>query len=339
MGFDYSWVMTHLTGGGETKHQFENGLPVDPDWHEKPSDPYRWLPDSAMKVVEYIETYGGKSDHPNFHLDRNNPFFVYWDPPSPHEPVVPNKEFVGRSGAGAYGDFVLEIDHYVGRMLDALDNLGLADNTIVVFSSDNGPEKTCYDRAKEYGHYSMGNLRGVKRDTWEGGHRLPLLVRWPGVVKPGRRCDQLVCLTDWLATFADITRQTLPDNAGEDSISILQLLRNKPAYPLRESVIHHTPSGQFAIRENEWLYIDHKTGDANREPEWFRNERGVKPHDCPCEFFNLEQDPQQNVNIYDEYPEKAKELKLLLKHHKEAEGTRKIECEQLLARGGLEPRP
>jgi len=322
VGFDYSWVMTHLTDEGETKHQFENGLPTDSEWRTRPSDPYRWLPDSATKVVEYIETFAGERDYPAFNQNPQRPFFIYWDPPSPHEPVVPNKEFVGKSGAGAYGDFVLEIDHYIGRMLDALEEAGLAESTMVVFSSDNGPEWTCYERAREYGHYSMGNLRGIKRDTWEGGHRLPLLVRWPGVVEPGRCCDELICLTDWLATFSDLMECPLPDDAGEDSISFLPLLEGKSSQSMRESVIHHTPGRKFAIRNREWLCIDHKTGDANVEPEWFRNERGVTPHDADCELFNLERDIQQTVNLCDEHPEKAKELQRLLKQYTEANRTR-----------------
>ncbi|NIU54964.1 MAG: sulfatase-like hydrolase/transferase, partial [Phycisphaerae bacterium] len=132
-----------------------------------------------MKVVEYLETYAGKKENPKFGLDRKNPFFIYFDPPSPHTPIVPNKEFLGKSGAGDYGDFVLEIDHYVGKILDALDRLKLSDNTLIVFSSDNGPETYCYERIKSYKHYSMGDLRGAKRCTWEGGHRVPFIVRWP----------------------------------------------------------------------------------------------------------------------------------------------------------------
>lgn len=314
VGFDYAWHMTHLfpLEPSHCKHQLENGLPVDPDWATQLSDPYRWLPDSAMKIVEYLETYSGERENPNFNQDRDKPFFLYWDPPSPHEPIVPNQEFIGTSGAGKYGDFVVEIDHYIGRMLDALDRLGLSDNTLVVFSSDNGPETSCYQRTRECGHYSMGKLRGVKRDIWEGGHRLPLLVRWPGVTEPGRVSDQLVCMTDWLATFADMTGQQLPANAGEDSVSILPLLRGDDT-PARDSVIHHMPQGHFAIRHNDWLYIDYPTGDANNcEPEWFRAERGVVRHEARGELFNLADDLQQTRNLYNDHPEIVKALKARL---------------------------
>jgi arylsulfatase A len=324
VGFDYSWCMTHLFPApgkkqiGHTKHQLENGLPVDPTL--KISDPYRWLPSSAMKVVEYLETYAGKENNPKFGINRQSPFFIYWDPPSPHTPIVPNKEFQGKSGAGDYGDFVLEIDHYVGAILDALDRLQLSDNTLVIFSSDNGPETTAYERIQKHRHYSMGSLRGLKRDAWEGGHRVPLLVRWPSVVQAGRSCDALVGLTDWLATFADMVGLKLSDNEGEDSLSILPLLKGSNE-PIRESVIHHM-SSTFAIRHGDWLFIDHKTGDGNsgprKEPDWFRKKRGVLTHRSTGELFNLKEDPQQTRNLYKKHPEKARELKGLLKQSREA---------------------
>jgi arylsulfatase A len=314
VGFNYSWCMTWLADC-ETKHQFENGLPVDPEWRTRVSDPYRWLPDSTDKAVEYIEVSTGKHENAIFNIDKEKPFFMYFDPPSPHEPIVPNKEFVGKSGAGLYGDFVMEIDHCIGQLLNALDACGLTENTIIIFSSDNGPEQICYERIRKYSHYSMGNWRGVKRDTWEGGHRLPLLVRWPSIVKPGRVVDNLVCLTDLLATTADIIEHPLPANAGEDSVSILPILKGDTiSTSLRENVIHHTPQGSFAIRLGDWIYIDHPTGDCNKEPDWFRKERGVIPHDLSAELYNLKEDPSQRKNLYAEYPQRATKMKTMLKN-------------------------
>lgn len=319
VGFDYSWCMTHLFPApgtkeiGHSKHLLENGLPINPNLSI--SDPYRWLPDSAMKVVEYLGAYVGKKENPNFGINRQSPFFIYWDPPSPHTPIVPNKEFQGKSGAGDYGDFVLEIDYYVGAILDALDKLELSDNTLVILSSDNGPETFAYQRIQKHRHYSMGSLRGVKRDAWEGGHRVPLLVRWPGVIAPGRSNEALVSLTDWLATFADIAGLKLTKVAGEDSVSILPLLKGSDE-PVRESVIHHSASGKFAIRHQDWLFIDYKTGDGNngrrKEPDWFRKERRVVSYRSSAELFNLMVDPQQKYNLYNKHPEKAGELKKLL---------------------------
>jgi len=248
-GFDYSWCITYLDKrDSNIKSQFENGLPIDPTLN--PTDPYRWLPDSGNKVVEYLEVYAGQHENPNFTIDSRQPFFVYWDPPSPHDPIVPNEAFMGMSGAGLYGDFVVEVDHYIGKMLNALDRLNLSESTLVVFASDNGPARGTYERIQEFGHYSMGQRRGMKTDILEGGHRVPLVVRWPGVVGENVTSDALVSLTGWLATIADITGQELPKNAGEDSLSLLNLLeQGAQQQPYRTSVIHHTPRGVYAIRQ------------------------------------------------------------------------------------------
>ena len=311
VGFDYSWCITYLDKlDSNIKSQFENGSPVDPTLAR--TNPYRWLPDSANKVLEYLEVHAGKAENSKFGIDPDNPFFIYWDPPSPHDPIVPNEPFVGKSGAGLYGDFVLEIDHYIGNMLDALERLGLAENTIVVFASDNGPATGVYERVQEFDHYSMGRRRGMKTDVLEGGHRVPLIVRWPGVIEAGRTSDELVSLTDWFATIAEITEQWVPRDAGEDSLSFLKLLRGeKLDQPYRESVVHHTPKGLFALRDREWVYID-EGEDPSSEPDWFRAKRGVVNHSYPGQLYNLEKDPVQAVNLYGRYPEKAKEMKALL---------------------------
>lgn len=209
MGFDYSWCITYLdrSDSDNTKVQFENGRPVDPSL--TPTDPYRWLPDSANKVVEYLRVHAGQADYPRFGADRAKPFFIYWDPPSTHAPYVPNEPFIGRSGAGVYGDFVVEIDHHIGRMLAALDELGLADNTLVIFASDNGSDSKIYERLREFDHAGMGDRRGIKTDVFEGGHRVPLIVRWPGVVAPRRQSAALV-------SFHPVTgvRRAAPDMDG-----------------------------------------------------------------------------------------------------------------------------
>lgn len=316
-GFDYSYCLTFLFPApgtsiiSDSKHQFENGLPVDTTLTEK--DPYQWLPESALKVHEYIETYAGKKENPNFNLDRSKPFFIYWDPPSPHEPIVPNKEFIGKSGAGKYGDFVYEIDYYIGMMLKALEDLQLAKNTIVIFSSDNGPESTAYDRVNEYGHYSMGNWRGAKRDSWEGGNRVPFIVRWPDHINPNTTNESPICLTDLLATFSELLGSELPNNQGEDSFSFLRLLSKKETNKMeRAPIIYHSTKGNMGIRDGDWVLLETPNGIEAREPEWFRKERGVIEHSEKVELFNLRQDPQQLKNLSLEYPKKVNELKTKL---------------------------
>lgn len=316
-GFDYSWCITFLFPSpgtkiiSDSKHQFENGLPVDTSLTEK--DPYQWLPESAFKVCEYIETYAGKKENPNFGLDRNKPFFIYWDPPSPHEPIVPNKKFLGISGAGKYGDFVYEIDHYIGMMLKALDDSQLSKNTLVIFSSDNGPESIAYDRVNEYNHYSMGDWRGAKRDSWEGGNRVPFIVKWPGQINPNTTDESPICLTDLLATFSEVLGSALPDNQGEDSFSFLPLLSKKESDKMeRAPIIYHSTKGNMGIRDGDWVLLETPNGNDSREPEWFRKKRGVVEHSEKVELFNMSEDPQQLKNLSLEYPEKVNELKTKL---------------------------
>ncbi len=313
-GFDYSWCLTYLFPApgasiiSDSKHQFENGLPVDSLLRAK--DPYKWLPESAMKVQEYIRTYAGVHNNLNFALDQEKPFFIYWDPPSPHEPIVPNKEFIGKSEAGRYGDFVYEIDYYIGMILNTLDSLDFTKNTLVIFASDNGPESTAYDRINEFNHYSMGNWRGLKRDSWEGGNRVPLIVRWSGVINPNTTDNSLICLTDIYATLSELLEVDLNNNEGEDSFSFLSLLSNKGSGTLKRTpIIYYSTKGNMGIRDGDWVLLETPNGIESREPEWFRKHRGVIEHSQKVELFNLKEDPQQLKNLSLENPEKVEELK------------------------------
>ena len=198
-------------------------------------------------------------------------------------------------------------------MLDALDRFHLAKNTIVIFSSDNGPELWAYNRIQEYRHYSMGKLRGVKRDMYEGGTRVPFIVRWPDKIEKGIKTNEPICLTDMVASFADLFDYKLPDNAGEDSYSILPVLFNeKFEKPLRGPIVYHTIDGRFAIRKNNMVFIDAQSGSQSAEPQWFRDERGVVPHNQEVELFDLEKDPQQLKNIAKENPAIVEDMKTSL---------------------------
>ncbi len=253
---------------------------------------------------------------------QDKPFFLYFPLTSPHYPIVPTPEFQGKSGAGAYGDFVMQTDAVVGKVLDALDRTGAAKNTLVIFTSDNGPEVTgevipgVYDRLKQYGHASMGELRGAKRDVWEGGHRVPFLARWPGKIQPGSVSNQMICHVDLMATVAEILGAKLPPAAGVDSISMLAQLAGQPQpASRRETIIHHTGSGKFAIRKGDWVLILAATGDDNGkagEPDWFRKERGYIAHHEPGELFNVVENRQESTNLYAAHPEVVKELTDLL---------------------------
>jgi arylsulfatase A len=282
-----------------------------PDWSLE-----AMIPEFTRRAVDYIEDRARRED--------GAPFFLYFPLTSPHSPVVPNEAFKGMSGIGNYGDFVCEIDWVVGEVLAALERGGIADDTLVIFTSDNGPElrvpddEGVYERAKRTGHYSMGTWRGMKRDVWEGGHREPFIAAWPSVVPAGSVCEQLVGLGDFMATCADITGAALPEDAGEDSVSMLPLLRGRSDQPTRESLVHHSCFGKFALRSNDWIYIDAPTGGDNDEPEWFMRTRGYAPHDQPGELFNLREDPAERYNLYGDRPEIVADMKARLEAVKNA---------------------
>ena len=270
------------------------------------------LPGLERRAVEHIHK-AARSE---------KPFFLYLPLTSPHYPVVPSLEFKGKSQAGDFGDFVVQTDHVVGQVLDALTKAGVRDNTLVIFTSDNGPEITgevnpgAYDRLKKYGHASMGTLRGAKRDVWEGGHRVPFIARWPGKITPGSTNNETICHVDLMATLAALLGVKLPTDAAVDSVNMLPaLLGEKLKTPLREATVHHSAQGKFALRQGDWVIIFAPTGDDNRkqgEPAWFQDERGYRPHTEPGELYNLAKDPTQKDNRYAGEPEKVKELTALM---------------------------
>ncbi|MBT3272380.1 MAG: arylsulfatase [Spirochaetales bacterium] len=268
------------------------------------------IPELTARSEKFIETAGPE------------PFFLYLPLTSPHYPIVPNKQFIGQSGAGIYGDFVCEVDWIVGRIMSALERNGLTDETLLIFTSDNGPECSeaagggVYENARRFGHYGMGHLRGVKRDTWEGGHRVPFIARWPGVTPAGSVCDHLISLGDLLATCAELTGVVLGDGDGEDSISMLPLLKGVEGVAGRSAMIHHSCSGDFAVRKGHWVFIDSPSGDDNVEPEWFKKLRGYVPHDFAGELFDLRGDISEASNLYGKFPDVVNELSQLLEEKK-----------------------
>jgi arylsulfatase A-like enzyme len=279
------------------------------------------LPELTRRAVTRIEDTA----------KTKKPFFLYFSLTSPHYPVVPAPEFIGKSGAGEYGDFVYQTDWCIGQVLDALKRSGVADNTLVIFTSDNGPEVVeidpgAYDRIRQSDHYSMGSLRGAKRDVWEGGHRVPFIARWPGKIKAGAVSDETICHVDFMATIAAILGAQLPDNAAEDSVNLLTaLLGEKTTAPLRQATVHHAASGKFAIRKGDWVLIDAPSGDDNGakgEPQWLKEKRGYDKHDQPAELFNVREDLIERRNQYAERPEVVRELKALLeKYQREGRST------------------
>ena len=238
---------------------------------------------------------------------------------------MPAAEFKGRSQAGDYGDFVAQVDATVGEVLSALARTRLATNTLVVFTSDNGPEIVeidpgAYARIRAYGHRSMDGLRGVKRDIWEGGHRVPFLARWPSRIPSGAVSAETICEVDLMATCANLLAAQLPPDAGEDGYNILPaLLGKKLKHAIREATVLHSANGHFAIRQDNWVLIDAPIGDGgghDREPDWFKRERGYTTNSFPGELYNLRQDLAERVNQYGKKPEVVARLKALLEKYK-----------------------
>ncbi|SMP51769.1 arylsulfatase A [Neorhodopirellula lusitana] len=216
------------------------------------------------------------------------PFFLYLPYTSPHYPVCPLPEFHGKGDAGAYGEFVIETDYHVGRVLKCLEEAGLDENTLIVYTSDNGPEKSWSGRLEKFGHDSRGGLRQGKRSVYEGGHRVPFLARWPaGISEPGRTCDRLVGQTDLLATFAEILNAPVPDNAGEDSQSFADELRTAGDAGTRLPLITHANSGgdlRYAITEGDWKMV-------------------LPDEKNQMQLYNLKQDRAETDNVADQHPE------------------------------------
>ena len=283
----------------EGQHEGRPG-PMTADWRLDAV-----MPRLTEKAVEWIAEQ----------KDNEQPFFLYFPWTSPHTPIVPAPEFQGKTEAGPYGDFVYQSDWSAGEIMRALDEHGFADNTLVVFSSDNGPEHYAYDRVRNTGHRSMGTLRGLKRDIYEGGHRVPTIMRWPGVIEPGSVCDALVSQVDILATVAAIVNVKVPEGTAEDSHNLLPLLQGEtPQTPIRDIHIHNTYN-RYAIRQGHWVFINARSGAHSNVPDWFNEENDYEPNPHEKALYNLSEDISQRKNLLEEYPEKAAELESLLNQH------------------------
>jgi len=240
------------------------------------------------------------------------PFMLYFALTAPHTPWLPSLEFSGKSGAGMYGDFTMMVDAEIGRILAALDRSGLAKDTLVVFTSDNGPVWYQAD-VERFGHASAGGWRGMKSDAWEGGHRMPFIVRWPGRVKPGTTTDQTICFTDLLATFAEICGAALPPDAGPDSFSFLPVLEGvQPGdKPIRPPIVMQAGSvaSMMMIRSGDWKLINGLGSGGFTKPSSIK----PKPGEPAVQLYNLRSDSAETVNLAAKYTDKVNELMAAMK--------------------------
>ncbi|MBX7209642.1 MAG: arylsulfatase [Verrucomicrobiaceae bacterium] len=258
---------------------------------------------------------------------KDKPFFLYFTPVAVHNPVTPDKDLAGKSAAGLYGDWIHELDRSVGRVLDTLDQLGAAQNTLVIFSSDNGgvfkPDNAqlLQTAAFKAGLRVNGALRGGKHDVWEGGFKVPFLVRWPGHAAPGSVCTQMISLADILATTAAITGDALPpaSKAAEDSHNFLPAILGDPQKAIREDMIVHSAPGVFAIRKGPWKWIegvpveDIKPGARKAQADQFRPQ-----------LYNTHDDPAETTDASVQHPEIVKELSALLNRYRDGGYSREL---------------
>jgi len=245
----------------------------------------------------------------------DEPFFLYFALTAPHKPVLPHPRFRGKSKLGPYGDYVIQVDWTVGRVLAALDEAGVKDDTLLIFTSDNGSFMYRLDEEGVADHVSDPTLqayradhhtanyvlRGTKADVWEAGHRVPFFARWPGKIEPGSRCKETICLTDFFATCAEIVGAKLPEGTAEDSFSLLPLMQGKPRPRPRPPVIHHSAGGMFAIRDGNWKLVLGNGSGGREQP------RG-KPFEKPYHLFDLSEDIGERRNLADQHPEVVRRM-------------------------------
>lgn len=256
-------------------------------------------------------------EHQRTQPDR--PFFLFHSMQAVHLPSFPAKQFQGKTSAGPHGDFIYEMDWIVGQLLQTLDELGLTENTLVVFASDNGPETiSVVSMRRDYQHDGARPWRGVKRDGWEGGHRTPFIVRWPGKVAAGAVSEQLLSLTDLMATCAAIHDVELPVGAAEDSYNMLPvLLGTQGKESVRPYLLEQTWTLKLSIRQGAWKYLDHQGSGGNN---YASDGRGsMKPYAlaeedpaAPGQLYDLSVDPGETHNVYSQHPDIVAKLKGLL---------------------------
>ncbi|MBA7538955.1 N-acetylgalactosamine-6-O-sulfatase [subsurface metagenome] len=264
------------------------------------------LPHLTAKAVEFIDKHVTEG--------KNQPFFLYFALPAPHTPILPTEEFRGKSGTNPYGDFVLQVDWTVGQIMQVLEKHELVKNTLFILTSDNGcSPQAQYEELAEFGHNPSYHFRGHKADIYEGGHHIPFIIRWPGKIKPGTRSDEVICLTDLLATCADIVGDTLPDNVGEDSYSILPAMSGQTRdNTIREATVHHSINGSFAIRKGKWkLCMCPGSGGWSSPTPQEAQELDLPP----VQLYNLETDIGEQDNVVDQYPGIVEELTKLLRDY------------------------
>jgi len=287
----YVWIRDrHFIAEGTHAKAFHRPGPASADFEA--IDVLDKLVDESVK---YIQEYEG-----------DKPFFAYIPLPSPHTPIVPTEKWKGKSGLGDYGDFVMQTDDFLGQVVKALDAKGISENTIVIMTSDNGTSRRAdFPHLERHGHFASAQFRGSKADIWEGGHRVPFIVKWPKVIKPGAVSAVTTCQIDLLATCAELVGAEVPENAGEDSESILPIFKGEEGSFSRSGIVHHSVSGHFAYREGDYKLILASGSAGWTAP---KNAAATAAGAPKAQLYNLAEDPGEQKNLYLEMPERAESL-------------------------------
>ncbi|ALJ06732.1 arylsulfatase [Pseudalgibacter alginicilyticus] len=247
------------------------------------------------------------------HAQSNKPFFLYLPLPSPHTPILPTKEWQGKSGLNPYGDFVMMVDNYIGKLEAIIKESGIEENTMIVFTSDNGcSPRANYQELLNKGHNPSYIYRGTKSDIFEGGHRVPFIIKWPNAVPQGTICSQTISQSDLMATCASLTNLKLSDNTAEDSFNMLPLIKNPNTENYqRKATVHHSIDGSFAIRKGDWKYIFCSGSGGWSYPKTIKDTEGLPPF----QLYNLKSDPGESNNLYGKYPKIENELFNLMSNY------------------------
>ncbi|MEP2298039.1 arylsulfatase, partial [Algoriphagus sp.] len=284
-------------------------------WREGPTSPdfdhERVTPNFFERSIAYIQDQA----------KEEKPFFLYLALPSPHTPILPPAEWQGKSGLAPFADFMMMIDDYVGQLNSAIKEAGIEENTLIIFTSDNGGSPAAgLDVMQAAGHYSSYIYRGHKADIFEGGHRVPFIAKWPAMIKAGTSRNETICLTDLMATGAELSGYELKDDEGEDSYSMVSLFdADNKVDQFREALVSHSINGSFAIRQGDWKLIMAKGSGGWSAPKPNTPEEADLPE---VQLYDLASDPGETTNVYAENEEKVASLKaLLIKYIKEGRST------------------
>lgn len=339
-GFDESFITPNCPTTDPLYIYIENGMVPTPasERHQRnrlpnPGGKWRWDNDEGWmapgyqfveadllfydKTLEFITTHRKKFP--------NQPFFVVFSTQISHAPVLPAVEFRGATEAGPRGDFIKELDTLTGRLLDAIDELGITENTLVLFNSDNGPETVHTDwMRQDHDHDAAGGFRGVKRDGWEGGHRVPFIARWPGKIPAGQVSQQLTNTTDLFATVASVVGFELPDDVAVDSFDMLPAMlgQQDPEVSIRPHMLTQSFRGEFQLRQGDWKYLDHMGSGGNNYSKGILQKYAL-PETAPeasGQLFNLAEDPGETKNLFFVESKKRQELQTLLQELKKTHG-------------------